>query len=211
MPKYARFAIIAALLASMPSLAMAREARNSKSEDAQARASIQMHSEEDHSHENHHAVAGTITAVGTDGFTLKAKDNISYTVKTASTKFMQVLGMKINLAGVRVDDRAVVQGSIKGTTIDAEKIVITPAHTHKAKAKGTITAVGADGFTIQMNNQGVISSVNIATSASTTFSAASTSAVTLADVKVGARVKIKGLWDEIANVLRAFRVRIWSK
>jgi len=154
-------------------------------------------------------ISGTITAVSSTGFTLQSTATITpFTVLTADAKIIQAFGMKIHLADIHVNDKAKVKGTVEGSVIMAKKVVVTPPNTHPAKGKGMVTAVGGNSFTLQTNHQGIISNVTVNTNASTTIITKNGSATTSAAIVVGSKVKIKGLWNEILNVLNAIKVKI---
>ena len=154
--------------------------------------------------------SGTVTAVSTSGFTLKARDGTVFTVNvTSDTKLTLVGTGAIKLSDITVNANALVTGKVDGTAITAKVVVVTPANTHPATAKGTVTAVAGTSFSLQTNNHGVISNVTVNTDANTKIQkSSSTSTATMADVTVGAVVKVRGLWDEILNVLNAIKIRI---
>lgn len=151
---------------------------------------------------------GTVTATSTTGFTLKTEDGSVFTVNTGSAKLTQAFSGAITLADIMVNEKAEVSGSLNGSVISAERVVLTPANTHKAVGKGTVTAVGTNSFTVQANNHGIPSSFTVNTNASTTVTAANGTTSTLASIVVGTKVVVQGLWNEILNVLNAIRIHI---
>ncbi len=155
----------------------------------------------------HKAFTGTVTALSTTGFTLKDANGTVYTVTTANAKLVKPFLGSIVLADIKVNDKAVVKGSLTGTTIAARSVQVMPANTHPAMTKGTITAVNGNTITVQNTHLGVVSNVTIKTDANTQVTKDG-QAATLADASVGATVKIKGLWDETLNVLNAIRINI---
>lgn len=156
--------------------------------------------------------SGTVTAVttaSTTGFTLLAENGTSFTVNTQNAKITKAFSGDIVLSGIHVNDKATVKGSVDGTVITAKTVVVTPANTHKASGGGKVTAVSGNSFTVQQNNHGIVTSFTVNTNASTTIVSATTSTTTIASVQVGSKVRVKGLWDEILNVLNAIKVKIW--
>jgi len=63
-------------------------------------------------------------------------------------------------------------------------------------------------ITIQASQTGVVYPVTINTSANTTVAAHGGTATTTAAITVGSKINVKGLWDELLNVLNAIRIRI---
>jgi hypothetical protein len=152
--------------------------------------------------------SGTVTAVGSSSFDMKLKDGTVVTVLTASAKITKPFESEIKLADIKVDDKASVVGTLNGSQITATHVMITPMNTHPAKAKGTVTAVNGNTVTVQTQHQGVVSNVTVNTNANTQVTKADGSTGTAADVQVGSTVKVKGLWNEILNVLNAIKIRI---
>lgn len=155
----------------------------------------------------HKAFTGTVTAKSTTGFTLKDANGTVYTVTTADAKLSTPFAGSILLADIQINDKAVVKGSLTGTTIAAEFVKVMPANTHPAMTKGKITAVNGNTITVQNTHLGVVSNVTIKTVANTQITKDG-QAATLADATVGTTVKVKGLWDETLNVLNAIRINI---
>ena len=161
----------------------------------------------DENGQNNHHLAGTVTAVSATGFTLTEADGSSFTVNTASAKITEAFMGSITLGNVMVNDKASVEGSVNGSVVNADRVVITAPNTHKALGKGTVTSVGTNSFTVQQNNHGIVSSFTVDTNASTTV-VNKNGTTTMASILVGSKVLVKGLWDEILNVLKAITVRI---
>lgn len=153
-------------------------------------------------------VKGSVTAVGTSSFDLKAKNGTTFTVNVASAKLLSVFGNTIALSDIKVGDNASVKGTVDGSQVSAVAVVITPANTHRAKASGTVTAASGNTITIQSQHDGVIFPVTVKTNASTTVVSGSSTISTLASITVGAKVTVKGLWDELLNVLNAIKISI---
>jgi hypothetical protein len=151
---------------------------------------------------------GTVTAVGTSSFDIKTSDGTILTVNTGTAKLQHPFGATIQLSDIKVNDKVQVKGTTNGNQIDAAIVVDSPENTHPAKAHGTVTAVNGNSFTLQSNHQGVVFTVNVNTNSTTTFKSSSTSTTTIANVQVGSKVTVKGLWDEILNILNAIKVHI---
>lgn len=158
-----------------------------------------------------HSKAGMVIALQTTGFTLKAKDDTTYTVLIAGAKLTNQFGKTILPADIKVNDSVVVVGTLNDTTLTAASVLDMPANTHRAQAKGTITAVSGNTVTLQTNNQGVISNVTVKTSADTMIKKSDGTVGTSADLTVGSKVRVKGLWDEVLNVLNAISVKLRIK
>lgn len=158
--------------------------------------------------ENNHHLMGTVTAISSTGFTLTTADGSVFTVNTQNASLTQAFVGPITLTSVLVNDKANVEGSLNGSVMSANHVVVTPPNTHKAVGKGTVTAVGTNSFTVQANNHGIPGSFTVNTNASTTVTGPGGATSTLSSIVVGTKVVVKGLWDEILNVLKAFSIHI---
>lgn len=194
-------------LSILPFMASAHGMDNeNKGEKSEMKSYFGEHFDRDEQNE-HKAFTGTITAKSATGFTLKDANGTVYTVTTANAKLSTPFLGSIVLADIKVNDKAVVKGSLTGTTIAAKSVKVMPANTHPAMTKGTITAVNGNTITVQNTHLGVVSNVTVKTDANTQVTKDG-QAATLADATVGTTVKIKGLWDETLNVLNAIRINI---
>ncbi len=155
----------------------------------------------------HKSVTGKVTAINSTGFNMTAKNNKTFTVNTPSTTILTVYGTTIGLSGIKIDDNVMVLGTQNASTINASLVVVTPANTHPAKTNGTVTAVSGSTITVQSTHDGVIYPVTINTNASTTVISGG-NATTTAAITVGSKISVKGLWDELLNVLNAIKIRI---
>jgi primosomal replication protein N len=154
------------------------------------------------------AVNGTVSATASTGFTLTDSKGTVWTINTANTTIITAFGQTLALDSITVGSHANVQGSVSGNTVTASRVVISPANTHPASGFGTVTAVNGSSLTLQLNNHGIISSATVSTNASTTViqngATTTTSAIT-----VGSKISVKGLWDEVLNVLNAIKIKIF--
>ena len=148
--------------------------------------------------------AGTVTAVNSNGFTMQAKDDSSINVSTDGAKLIRLPYSVISLSNIAMGDHVWVEGNLIGNSINALVVHDLDANKEPAARKGTVTAVNGSTITVQTKHNGTIT---VNTDSNTQFKKASQSAV-LADVKVGSRVGIWGLWDKVLNVLSAIRIRI---
>ena len=156
--------------------------------------------------------AGVVTAISSDGFTFKAENGSVYTVKVANAKLFRLSvdgNNAIQLSGLQLNDKVVVRGSITDSTLDAKVVYAMPAHTHPAMGRGTVTAINGNQFTVQVDNHGIISDVTVDTNANTVFTQNGNASASMADVQVGSKVKVKGLWNELLNVLNAIRIKLF--
>lgn len=181
---------------------------NGKNDKADQRGGNWMRKFKDY-RKNNRQVDGTVTAVGTSSFTMKAKDGTVYTVNVSSTtKLEKPFNVAITFADIKVNNNVHVKGAVDTNTITASVVVATPQNTHAAKGAGTVTAVSGNTVTLQTNNRGIISNVTVKTDSTTQVVKKDATAGTTADVVVGSKIKVKGLWDELTNVLNAMHIRL---
>lgn len=154
---------------------------------------------------------GTVTAVGSNSFTLKANDGKVYTVSTTNAQITGPFNNTVAFSTIKVNDKARVKGMVDATTtpgsllIAATRVVITPANTHPAKVKGTVTAVNGSTITLQTKHD---QTITVNTDSSTTVTKADGTTGTSSDVTVGSSVKVKGLWNMVLNVFNAIKIRL---
>lgn len=153
-------------------------------------------------------VNGTVNAISAVGFSLMDSKGTVWTINTSGAKIFTAFGQAISLADVTVNSHASVQGSVSGNVVTASKIVLSPANTHTAAGVGIVTAINGSSFTLQLNNHGIVSSATVNTNASTTVLQNGATTTTSA-IAIGSNVVVKGLWNEILNVLNAIKIRIF--
>lgn len=165
--------------------------------------------------EKHRALfkSGSVTAISSNGFTLLAEDGTSYTVDTSNAKLLRLSAdgkAMVALTDLKITDKVVVRGErADDGTLNARMVYAIPANTHPASGRGTVTAVSGNNFTLQLNNHGIISNVTVDTSANTVIKQDGKASASMADIQVGSKVKVRGLWDEVLNVLNAIRIKIF--
>lgn len=198
-----------ALSLLLPATALARGGENDKKDD---RGSFSSKARGWFNFKKHRQLSGKVATVGSTSFTMTNKDGVVFTVNVNSdTKIKNVIGTdNLTLANIVVNDNVWVSGKKdeNSSTVQAKNILVTPANTHPAKARGTVTAVAGDTVTLQTNNFGVVSSVTVKTTSDTQVTTADGSVGSTSDVTVGSKVKVRGLWDEIVNVLSAVKIRL---
>ncbi|MFA5954086.1 MAG: DUF5666 domain-containing protein [Patescibacteria group bacterium] len=155
-------------------------------------------------------VTGTITAVSSTGFSMKTKDGETMTVLTTNAELRRAFGSVIVLADLAVNDNVWVKGAQSASTITAKVVYDLPANTHPAIARGTVTAISGNTLTVAMEHLGIPTKVTVTTDAGTSFyeNKDKQASGSFADITVGAKVAVKGLWDEVRNLLEAIQVRI---
>ena len=203
----------------LPSVALAHDGRGEREMSSKIKGKIDAaiserrhHNDDDEDDSNEHKrqVRGTVTAVTTGSFDVKTADGTVFMVLVdGTTKIVGPFGQSLALANINVDDMALVKGVTNGSRITASMVIVTPKNTHRAVAKGKVTAVSGNTITLQSQSHGVVYSVTVNTNASTTVQTAGI-ATTTAAVQVGSKISAKGLWDEVLNVLNAITIKIFN-
>ena len=143
-----------------------------------------------------------------------SKDDKTYTVKvTEKTVLLRKFGGKSDLGEFSVGDIISVRGKWVDetkTTLEARVIRNVSIQKRKGTFWGTIKSKETDGKTF------VLSSVNrgeqtVITDANTKFIDRTAKPITFADLKVGDRVRVSGLWDSKLNkITEVTRIKDWS-
>lgn len=197
----ATFGLVALLI---PTFAFAKDNHNKESHKHKE---IEKHISLKSGHNR--AKNGTITAIGSTSFILQPNGSTTpFTVNITGATITQVFGLQIQIGDIHVNDKAVVKGTVSGNTINATSIIITPANTHRAEAKGVVTAVNGNTITLQTKHRGVVNSVTINTNSSTTVQNQNNATSSISSIVVGSKIQVKGLWNELLNVLNAFKIKI---
>jgi hypothetical protein len=149
---------------------------------------------------------GKVTAVASGLFTLEAKDGKVYTVNSANATFTLPFNGKFIASDLKVGDAVKVRGTISGTAITASSVIVVPANKRPVKGKATVSAVNGSTLTV-LTKSG--NTVTVNTDSNTTVTKQDGSAGAVADVQVGSKVKLAGLWDTVLNVLNAIKIKLF--
>lgn len=143
-----------------------------------------------------------------------SKEDKTYTVKvTEKTLLLRKFGGKSDLAEFSVGDIVSVRGKWTDetkTTLEARVIRNLSIQKRKGTFWGTIKSKETDGKTF------VLTSVNkgdqtVITGEGTKIVDRAAKAITFADLKVGDRVRVSGLWDSKLNkITEVTRIKDWS-
>jgi hypothetical protein len=148
-------------------------------------------------------VTGNITTIGTMELTLTDKENHSYTVKiTDKTRLIRRWGGKSNLSEFAIGDEVNVIGKWvdeQKTTIEA--ILIRNLNIQKRFGTffGTITEKQENYFVIATINRG---NQKVYFTNTTKFLDHRKNPINYNDLKIGDRVRVKGVWDRSLNEIR---------
>ena len=146
--------------------------------------------------------SGTISAINGTTLTVKAKDGKQFTILTDDkTQFRRRFWGKSSLSEMSVGDMVNVIGKWTDdtkTTIQARLVRDLSIQKRNGAFIGTVQSVSSSGFVIQTVKRGILT---VTTSASTKFVNRKEELITKADVIVGHRIRVKGLWDSKLNTL----------
>lgn len=148
---------------------------------------------------------GQVTAVSTTGFTMKTRAGNTITVNTETAQLLRKPNTTITIADIKVGDEVVVMGTkVDSTNITAITVYDKVAKPKRVEAQGIVTAKTDTSLTIQGKHG---STTTITTNGDTKVTEKGT-AITLADIEVGNKVKVEGLWDKILNIFTALKIRV---
>lgn len=150
-------------------------------------------------------VKGTIVSKTTNGFTVKGRKDVVYTVDTTNATIIKIPNTTITLADLMVGDFVSVLGTKTDVNVSATKVFVVPTNLRKAEAKGTVTAINGNDITMQTKKG---KTVIVKADSSTQIMGDDHEPATLSDIIVGSKLKVKGTWDSILNVLNAIRIKI---
>ena len=171
------------------------------------------------------AAMGTVASVGTNSFTLTARDGTTVTVDVgSSTTYLDHDVTSPSIADVKVGDHVAVFGTSNAGTVTATKVAIGGpggpgghgGHDGKGgpggpggmggpppAAMGTVASVGTNSFTLTTRDG---TTVTVDVSSSTSYLKFGSTSAALGDVTVGAHVAVFG--TDTANTVTATKVGI---
>lgn len=150
------------------------------------------------------AAVGQATLSTKSGTTLTVttKDGKTYTVNTdTSTQFRRRFWGKSSLDEMTVGDTLDIIGQWTDdahTSILAKLVRDTSIQKRFGVFFGTVTSVSSTGWVVQTINRG---SQTVTVTGSTKFINRKGSAITQADIVVGHKVRVRGLWDNKSNTI----------
>lgn len=146
-------------------------------------------------------VKGKITVIGSNNFSLSGEDGTFQVNITDKTKILRKFGGKSSLSEYSDGDEVVVFGKFTDDTkliIDAKTIRNNSIQKRRGAFFGTVLTKGTDSFTIQTLKL----SIQTVYFGSAKFVKRNEEAMTYADLKLGHRVRVKGVWDKTLNEIR---------
>ncbi len=147
---------------------------------------------------------GTVSSVSATGFTIKAKDDTTLAVNTASAKLVRLPRTTIALTDIKAGDRVWVQGTRSGDTITSTVVYDLSADVKPAMKKGEVTAVNGNTVTLQTKDGNTAT----VTTDSNTEVKKDGQAGTTSDITVGSKVHVVGLWNKITNLFTAVLIKL---
>ena len=146
-------------------------------------------------------VKGKITVIGSNNFSLSGEDGTFQVNITDKTKILRKFGGKSSLSEYSVDDEVVVFGKFTDDTkliIDAKTVRNNSIQKRRGAFFGTVLTKETNSFTMQTLKL----SIQTVYFGSAKFVKRNEEAMTYADLKLGHRVRVKGVWDKTLNEIR---------
>lgn len=148
-----------------------------------------------------HLVNALVT--GVNGSTLTVSVNgKSYTILTdLNTKFRRKFWGKGNLSDISVNDRINVIGTwtdSSQTTIQSQTVRDLSVQKRRGVFFGKVTSITSNGFVMQTVKRG---NDTVTITGSTKFINRKETTINQTDIKVGDRVRVSGLWDNVNNTI----------
>ena len=143
-------------------------------------------------------VKGKITAIENNNFSLTGDDGTFQINVTGKTQLLMKFGGKSNLSEYSVGNEVMVIGKFTDetkTTIDAKVIRNLSIQKRRGAFFGKVTAVNNDNFVMTTIERGT----QIVYFGTAKFVNRKEINIAYGDVKVGDRVRVKGVWDKTLN------------
>jgi hypothetical protein len=144
---------------------------------------------------------GTVTVLSPLTFT--AGNGGTYTIDTSATKFLRAFGAKMSLADIQVGDKIQVRGVVTASSIAATMIRDMSLQAKNGTFTGKVQSVTGNSFTV-LTGRGV-QTVNLGSS---TVIKKNNQSGTIADITVGANIKVSGVWDRANSNITATKVSV---
>lgn len=140
-------------------------------------------------------VRGKITVIGSNNFSLNGDDGTFQVNITNKTKILRKFGGKSSLSEYSVGDEVVVFGKFTDDTkliIDAKTIRNNSIQKRRGAFFGKVTVKNTDNFVMETAERGT-QTVYFGTAKIVDRKEIT---ITLSDIKIGDRVRVKGVWDK---------------
>lgn len=146
-------------------------------------------------------ITGTVTAINGSSLSV-TKDGKTFTINTSTnTQFRRRFWGKSSLTEISINDRVNVIGKWADdlkTTINATLVRDLSIAKRNGTFFGKVTSIGSGTLTIQTLNKG---SLTVTIDAGTKLVNRKEQAISASDIKVGDRIRVKGLWDNKNNTI----------
>lgn len=143
-------------------------------------------------------IKGKITAIGENNFTISSEDGTFQVNITDKTKILRKFGGKSSFSELSVSNEVMVFGKFADDTksiIDAKTVKNNSIQKRFGAFFGKVMTKNSDNFVMETLERGV-QTVYFGTSK---FVNRKETSITIKDIKVGDRVRVKGVWDKTLN------------
>jgi len=155
-------------------------------------------------------VKGKITVVGSNNFSLNGDDGTFQVNINDKTKFLRKFGGKSSLSEYSVGDEVIVFGKFTDDTkliIDAKTVKNNSIQKRFGAFFGKITVKNIDNFIMETAERGT-QTVYFGTAKIVNRKETN---ITLSDIKVGDRVRVKGVWDKtLSKIAEVIQIKDFS-
>ena len=155
-------------------------------------------------------VKGKITVVGSNNFSLNGDDGTFQVNINDKTKFLRKFGGKSSLGEYSVGDEVIVFGKFTDDTkliIDAKTVKNNSIQKRFGAFFGKITVKNIDNFIMETAERGT-QTVYFGTAKIVNRKETN---ITLSDIKVGDRVRVKGVWDKtLSKIAEVIQIKDFS-
>ena len=143
-------------------------------------------------------IKGTITVIGSNNFSLNGEDGKFQINITDNTKVLRKFGGKSSLSEFSVGDEVVVFGKFTDDTkliIDAKIVRNNSIQKRRGAFFGKVTIKNTDNFVMETAERGT----QTVYFGSAKFVQRNETVMAYIDLKIGDRVRVKGIWDKTLN------------
>lgn len=155
-------------------------------------------------------VKGKITIIGTNDFSIDGEDGVFKINITDKTKILRKFGGKSSFSELSVGDELMVFGKFTDdtkTTIDAKTIKNNSIQKRFGAFFGKVTIKNIDNFVMETEERGI----QTVYFGNAKFVQRNETAMIYTDLKVGDRVRVKGVWDKtLSKIAEVIQIKDFS-
>ncbi len=155
-------------------------------------------------------VKGEVTVIGENSFTMSSEDGTFQVNITDKTKILRKFGGKSSLAELSVGDEVMVFGKFTDDTksiIDAKTIKNNSIQKRFGAFFGKVTIKNTDNFIMETEERGI----QTVYFGNAKFVQRNEITMIYADLKVGDRVRVKGIWDKtLSKITEVIQIKDFS-